>query len=290
MIAKRIRVIILATVVFVFSSSANAQTITIAPAISSSECNAAVASLNAGQHTGAWEFIGSCGQTGKTALVNALGAMRLETDSIYLKKLVAVGSSIRDPGVLAAAQQVASDNAATIPARMTGLLVLIGQYDSAVGLPMRYSWLQFTTVPSGPGCRIRRMEDADYTQAAPMPSGFVGSIAATVEQIAGNTQTPKVVRDFSGCLRSLLANQIPQTVSPSSIATTYLCANKFRVTNSGSIPASGTYQVENTIERGDVAIPSNGSVQIVTIATGAITIAFPGFTTVPVANAGISCG
>jgi hypothetical protein len=270
----------------VFAAAVSAQVV-VGPTISADECTAGVASLTAGERAGEWEFVSACGQPGVAAIAAAVVALRNETDSLYLRKLTTVASSIRHPDVLSASQQIASDNSATVPARLSALLIMAAQYDNALTLPIRCSWDQFIT--SGTGCRLTRVEDAEYVQEGVMPADYVATIANTASQIASNTQNPAVIRDFADYLRAFLSHQIPETVTPASIVVSYICANKFRVTNSGSVPAMGNYQVGGTTERGDIAVPSGGSIEIITVMAGPITLSFPGFSTVPTPNGGSSC-
>lgn len=259
------------------------------PTITADQCTAAVASLTAGNRTGDWDFIAACGQPGVTAVVNAVAALRDETDSVYLQRLVTVASDLKNPDLLAASQQIATDNSATVPARLTALLIMIGQYDNRLVLPSECSWGQFITLSSGSGCRLTRIEDVEYVQVAAMPTDYVASIANTASQIASNALNPAVIRDFAQYLRAILSIQVPETVAPASIVVSYTCGNKFRVTNNGSIWADGSYQVGSTTEHGAISVPPNGSIDVYTIKTGSLTVSFPGFSTPPTANGGLSC-
>jgi hypothetical protein len=254
--------------------------------ISADQCTAAVASLTAGDRTGDWDFIAACGQPGVTAVVNATAALRNETDSVYLQRLVRVASEIRNPDLLAASQQLAMDNSATVPARLTGLLIMIGEYDNTLMLRSECSWGQFI---SGGPCDLTRVTDVEYTQDAAMPSDYVASIANTASQIASNAQNPAVISKFARDLRALLLKQVPETVAPASIVVSYTCGNKFRVTNNGSVWADGRYQVGGTTEHGAISVPPNGSIDVYTIKTGPLTVSFPGFSKPPTANGGLSC-
>ncbi|MFN2602574.1 MAG: hypothetical protein ABR582_07455 [Gemmatimonadaceae bacterium] len=269
----------------VFSSTVSGQN-TGAPPPSADECTAAVASLTAGEHTGDWNRIARCGEPGITAVVNAIAALRNETDSLYLQRLATVASYIKNPDLLGASQQIATDNSATVPARLTALLIMAEQYHNALTLRTDCSWDQFV---NGPGCELTWITDVEYVQVAAMPSDYVASIANTASQVASNTQNPAVIIKFARDLRALLLNEVPETIAPASIVVSYTCGNKFRVTNNGSIWADGSYQVGGTTEHGAISVPSNGSIDVYTIKTGPLTLSFPGFSTPPTANGGLSC-
>lgn len=262
----------------------------VGPSPSASDCNAAVASLTAGQRTGNWGFIAACGEAGANAVATAIQNARLETDSTYLKRLWNSAASIRHPAIFSASRNIAADNGATVGARAVGLMILLAQFDNSFTLPWKKSWTELTTIPLSQSCPIRRIDggESDYGYAVLLPPSYLTDLAATTDQVGAESALPLVTRDLARCIRRVVSYKVPIPQHPGPFVVSYICGNKFRVQNAGDF-AQGTYQVQNTSELRDIAIPAQSAVVIFAIQMGSLIVTAPGYTGAPTVNRGVPC-
>lgn len=261
-----------------------------APAPTAEECDAAVAALNAGSPTGAgWERIAQCGSAGVTALGNALWNARSSVDSVYLLALHSAASKVRHTTIFGTAREVASSTSASLDARMMSLLLLLSQHERTLGRRSSETWQTFVTVPMGASCRLAAQTEAEYLTAAALPSDYIERMAATTEPIMNSTSAPAALRDLARCVRTIIADTLPERVPTSAITLEYVCGNRFRVSNSGALWIDVNYRVQNTTETGDLVVAPHAHTEFTTEAVGRVFLYYLGQDIRERNNGGLPC-
>lgn len=280
------RIFLLASVLTAAPGMLHSQTV-LAPHPTAAECDSAVASLSSGDRTGNWGVVYLCGEPGASAVASAIRTARSDSDSAFLQRLWSAANMIRHPLVLAASREVAVDQAATTPARIVALMVMLAQYNNSFSFPMRRTWTQIVTVPAGQSC-FAPLEGELYGYSMNLPASYLVDIASTAEAVSADVATPPVVRDISRCIRQVLKPKVPDARQPGPFTVTYVCGNTFRIHNAGAY-ASGSYLVENTTESGDLGLPENGSIDVTTVAVGSFVLTAAGYSGDPTPNGGTPC-
>lgn len=258
--------------------------------ITPEECQAAVSALESGARESAkWSRLSACGSVGASALGRAVTHARLETDSMYLLSLLSAANRIRDAQVLSAGLNVAEDNGASQPARVMALLVLLGQYDNALGFPMSVSWHDLTTVPRGPACQLASNPEATYASDQGLPPEGLQRTATVTERIARQRANSAVIRDLASCVRQAISDSVPESINPGLIQLRYICDNKFGVRNHSDEWIDVSYAVAGTSDRGDLTAAPKAETAFVTDTAGTTQLFYQGRVVASMANKGKGC-
>jgi hypothetical protein len=245
--------------------------------ITAAECSAQVSAIQtrAADMRG-WERIAECGSSGGQAIASAIRAARTSTDSIYLKNLITAASRIRESNVFQAALDIADDPGATVPARVTALVVLLAQYSNAFTLFPRHSWQSLVSVPLSPGCGISTFSANSYLSDVGLPAHAYDQIASHAEALAANASAPPVVRTLARCVRLSVLAAVPDTVDLALISFDYVCATKYRVHNGGTKWIDVTYQLYHVAEHSDLSVAPGGDVTFFTDAGYGVALYYRG--------------
>jgi hypothetical protein len=87
----------------------------------------------------------------------------------------------------------------------------------------------------------------------------------------------------------MIASDYPERVPTSAITLTYVCGDKFRVSNSGAFWIEVSYRVQNTTETGEFSVGPQSFRDLVTENTGLVILSYMGQDIRERANAGVPC-
>src|SRR6266545_961476 len=170
-------------------------------AVTAADCRSAIDALDrADPDVTTWDAVPECGPAGAGALARALTRARTQPGApLYLQAVTNAARSVRDGGILEAAETLARDREATRAARVAGLVILLGQYDPALWFPLSYSWDQLVSSPL-PACKLAPLTDTDHVAQHAMPADYVARIGAVMRDLAGDSESDVVVRRMAACL------------------------------------------------------------------------------------------
>lgn len=259
------------------------------PPPTAAECTAMIGALNPGNPDGeAWHRVGECGASGVSALGSALWAARSSTDTLYLQSLLEAASRVKHPTIFGTSREIVTADSSSNDARVMGLLLLLTQYDPGYSRPLGESWATTMSVPVGSWCRLIHMTDSFQVQEGALPADYLARIASTTEAaMFGNYSA--VVKDLASCIRTTIAHEYPERVPTSAITLTYVCDNKFRVSNAGVFSIDVTYSVNNTTETGDLVVSPGGHTEFDTEMSGLVLLTYMGQVIRERANGGVPC-
>jgi hypothetical protein len=183
------------------TSTAGAQLYS-APTPSQADCRRAAAEWSASRRskefTPASAMIPYCGAFGDSVLASALRRSVSESDTVYLRELYGEAVQHRSPLLLAAAGAVAVDRNATLPARVTALLLVLGQYQPAMGFPPSVGYAELMG-PTWPGCRITIYNDSPPPGPPQLPQVLRG-VAQALDSLATSPSEPTQIRSLAECV------------------------------------------------------------------------------------------
>jgi hypothetical protein len=178
-----------------------------APKPTAAECQRYAAAWRADARTfGAsaeGSLISNCGALGDSAIARAIRLSGGESDTAYLWNLHSLAIQHRSPILLAAAQAVAIDHGATLPARIFALLTLLGQYQPAVGFIPSIPY-QSLLAPPWPGCRLSVFTDTS-DPGPPQSEGSIRSLIASLNSLAASPAEAPQVRSLAKCVAQQLS-------------------------------------------------------------------------------------
>jgi hypothetical protein len=260
------------------------------PPPTAAECDSAAASLTSGNRDAvAWSWLGRCGSVGGNALGAALLAARSEMDAEYLMALYGPTSVNRDPAILAAAAQVAADKAATASARITAILVLVGQMNDALAPSLTLSTSDLLGTPIGTTCPLMPTFPAGYVSRQPLQPDSLQLFAGTLDQIRQDAIDNQMVREWASCARNKLSLTIPIMVNHSLIRLSYVCGSRFRVENLSHEWIQVAYRVDHTDEKAGFTVGPGAERLFTTLGTGTVRLIYMGHGIATAANGGTPC-
>ncbi len=260
------------------------------PPLTTAECDSAAALLSGGERdpTG-WAILSSCGSPGATALAGAIQAASSETDADYLQWLYFVASNIRDPAILGASGTLTENTGATVESRVIGILLLLSQFDNGLGPRLDISFATLLTSPAGANCPIGVTYPGPYASRSQLQSDSLRRIVSPMETIKNDPNESQILRDLAACTRNLLTIAVPIRVNERNIHLTYICGNRFRVSNSSPESIMVTFDVDQTDKTGDFTVPPNADVVFTARGTGTVRLFYFGQLVQTKANGGLTC-
>jgi hypothetical protein len=169
------------------------------------------------------------------------------------------------------------------------LLLLLSQYDHMLSRPLGESWATTMSVPMGNGCRLTHMQDSFQLSAGSLPTDYLARMANTTEALLTSATAPQVAKDLAGCVRTIIAAEYPVRVPTSAITLTYVCGDKFRVSNAGAFWIDVTYRVNNTTELGDLVVGPQAFTEFTTETSGLVILSYMGQDIRERANGQVPC-
>lgn len=172
------------------------------------ECRVAANKLGSDPHSQAFrdalEYgpLAGCGEIGGRALADALRRTRTLSDTSVLTWLGAEAWQMRSPHVFEAALEVAGDRAASVPARASSLLVLLGQEKE--GALLDAPWQQNLVVPVGRFCGVRTSSHFEYHSEAPLPADHRARVEGLLSRIMEDKGEPILLRELAHCIHRVL--------------------------------------------------------------------------------------
>lgn len=175
------------------------------------ECRVVANKLGSDPHSQAFRDalvygpLAACGDIGGRALADALWRTRAVTDTALLAALGREATMMRSPHVFEAALEVAADRTASVPARASSLLVLLGQEDenTIVGR----SWGENLIIPVGEFCQGASITDVQYLSQAPLPADHRTRVSNLLTRMAEDGTEPLLLRQLAHCI----SREIPQS-------------------------------------------------------------------------------
>lgn len=252
-------------------------------------CSAAAAALAGGSRIEReWSVLSSCGAIGVTALSSALRAARQDQDLEYLEALSRTVAGIKGPELLLASAEVATDAAASTPARGTALLALVAQYDNGIQPSLK---IPFGTVVTGDAtrCPLTAAGTAGYASRATLQADSSARVASALDVVRKSASAPAGLRTLAQCARDMLREPIPIRVAPQSIKLTYICGNRYRVRNTSDEWVGVSFDVYQTPERGELTVGPGAEVFFTTLLNGTVRLHYGGALIQTKANGRTTC-
>lgn len=236
------------------SSPAVAQQAVGALAPTAAECQAAaevLSSVSTGPGADeAWNIAVACPDGGQY-IADVLRASTQRMDSVQALRILAAAGTLRDGRLASAANAVAADRGSVALPRAVALIALTAQWRPGLTVPPD---LLFGSEPEDPGCVL-----AD----AALPGPHVGTaVSATLGQdiqnhaasILADASTDLPLRRAAQCVFRFANTLDPPPFLASGVRLTYLCRSRFQVRNTNFAPATLTYEVYGTPERGPITV------------------------------------
>jgi hypothetical protein len=234
------------------------------PPLTQAECQTAATDLSTRAPGWKWERIATCGAFGAQSLASALAGARLVTDSAFLTDLYRSASGVRDAGLLQTTMQVAEDNTAGTPARVTALLIALSQYQRFLR-PFGLTFTQLVNTPLDASCMIKAPTgQINYDSDLGVTLADRQAASNRAAALAVSPSANAVVRAFARCVSRYVSFDAPPPVDPQLIAVEYVCGTKFRVRNNSTRLVDVAYQMFHGVERGELSVPARGEAFIIT--------------------------
>ncbi len=234
------------------------------PPLTQAECQTAATDLSNRAVGWKWERIATCGAFGAQALANALTGARLVTDEAFLKDLYRTATGVRDAGLLQTAMQLAEDNAAGTPARVTALLIALSQYQRFLR-PSGLTFSQLVSTPIDASCMIKAPAGIiNYGSDLGVTLADRQAASDRAAALGANPSANAVVRALARCVSTFVAFDAPPQVDPQLLTVEHVCGTKYRVRNSGRRLVDVAYRMFNGVERGELTVPAGGEAFIIT--------------------------
>ncbi len=244
------------------------------PTPTAAECSRAAAEWNAAQRSKDFPFasgmIAYCGAFGDSVLANALRRSVNESDTAHLHDLLSDAIQHRAPLLLAAAEAVAVNRNATLQARVTALLVVLGQYQPAMGFPPSVGYAELLG-PTWPGCRVTSYNDTP-PPGPPQSPPMLRAVAKVLDSMSIAQSEPEQIRNLAKCVRRAYGMDVPQSAEPPEVQLTYLCDTRFTVHNSSMYDAELEYNVPAAHDSGGTSVWPGVTDTLIADGRGAMTI------------------
>ena len=256
-------------------------------AASPEECSEAIRALRSAQvpELGAdpWWTATSCGAEGGQALADLVGGFSAESDSVRLHRAEQVFTDIEDAAVFSALLTLAADASASPRARVFSFMSLL-----RIHMPMVYVFDRTNLPLSGVArCRTWTLGGPLPMKGAPLPSDYRQQAHRVAKAVEQDANAPVQVRGAARCLRDHL---LVRDVDPQKISLTYVCGLRFQIRNDNPDVAEVAYEVENTTERGEFSVPSNGElVDLYAEEPGTVRLFYAGQVVATEPNRGTTC-
>jgi hypothetical protein len=137
-------------------------------------------------------------------LVTTLGESANETSLPRLARIIQVAGAVRDPRILAAALALASNRAASDPARTAGLLVALSQHRLALAPSSVTSYEEALTAPARAGCMLNAPAGPTYWVDHALPSDYRDQVSRVVSDVVADSSAPPVVSALARCAKPYL--------------------------------------------------------------------------------------
>ncbi len=255
-------------------------------------CDSAVTALQEGRRSGwAWSAVTLCDAPGAAAVAGAITAALTETDSVVLGWMMGASSQMRDAGIFNAAVGVASDQAASQPARVASLLAVLGQHNNDLGFQMNISWAALVSAPRDPSCGgLTAYIHPGYDYEGSLPVDYVSQAVQLFEALWDDPSESLVIRRLAECFRVIGINDAaPLVVDPDQLTLTYACGNKFAVENSGRYSALVTYRVVGAQDEGHLSVRPGIKRFFTTEEVGVVELLYEGEVVETHSNGGVPC-
>ena len=227
-IIARLRLTMLAVAVAVAASPVRAQA-RAQVMDTAAVCAEAVKALSAGSVESRPVFTRpSCGANVAGAVAGAFRGAAQSADTVLWAELYALTVDVLDTRMINAAEAVARDRTASVPARAVTMSALVTAYrpGAFIILPGWRALLESSFVPERHCVQVMT---PGPTVFGVLPAGLAPRIAATLDGIAADVASPSVVRAFATCARRVITEVATR---PRELSATYVCDNAFAVTTS----------------------------------------------------------
>jgi hypothetical protein len=227
--------------------------------------------------------------TGASAVASALSGAGAETDTDYLLFLSQVAGLNRDPEIFDAASSLLVDATATVPARVTALLVLGWQLDESLGVDLRIPWADLSTTAVGDNCPFTSAWPAYYNSRRQLPADSLQRFADAVDHVRRDSTENPVLRDLAQCARDRFRHIVPVTVDPALLRLTYVCGDRFRVENLSDEPVTVVFRVDETNDEGGFGVMPGANRVFTTFNAGTLRLFYRRHQIATVHNGGTTC-
>lgn len=267
----------------------------LAPPPSTEECQGWVQDLGAGGARAldalTYGWLGGCPTVAAPALAGAIRNARSAQDTVYLGRLAAQAANVRDPQVLDAALALAGDRTASDRARVTAILVLLGQRGSGLTVGDTPLPALFTEKLPATGTCGFNVATGGFAIENPLPDDHVRRIARVLDGIRYQNGESALLRNLARCARTGTLSEVPPQVDVSRIRLAYVCENRFRIQNHTPEFLVLSYTVAGTGESWDVTARSGGGwTDFTADSAGTVQLTYDGQVVATAANTSKSCG
>ena len=233
----------------------------------------------------AWDLVASCGSSrGVSTFVSALKSPVIvtELDASRLRRLFEVFDGRLEGTLFAAYTDAVSNGGGSDAFRIAAMRALVGMVepDLEIRLP-RVGSAQQSCGTAG------RMYGRDRTSST-LPADAFERVIAAVSDVTTSGAAPRV-KLAAACWQALLERELPDDVHKISIS--YVCGNKFRVTNNNHNPngVDLNYVVGNNLDSGEFGVRGKGTYDLMVSDAGTVSIYLGRTLIASQANGGTVC-
>lgn len=230
------------------------------PTLPDSVCTAVQALARESPERALWSRnLSRCGTEAIALAARLIEQAATHTDTAYLNAAL-VGADRPSPMLLRAGANLFQNPAASLPARVTGLLVLVRQ---AFGEP------SFFLV----GVPLDRLQDYTpcvfYDQAGPHVLDGAAEVRRIAKRVADDLTEPEPVRALGVCVMRRFVPGYQPAVDLSRITISHVCLTQFRIRNDLDVPVLLKWRVTGATAHGLIKVNSRQETLEFTFAQGA---------------------